>query len=258
MGTALDVAAATRAEAGKLAEVLESAPPGFWGKACCGDWTVDQVVGHLGIVPSTIQGLFQDTLDGIEVEPFDATSEDFQEAQLDLIGEGEPADRVEAVLAAYGAFADFASSVSSDRRLREPAWTPEGVMPLEIGLCIPLNELIVHGWDIRLLLGGPTEPDAGSAELLVPYLARALGAFIAPGTGGRPLALDIGGQSWTLEAGPEGVQVEGGVSAEASLKADPATFLLFVWGRITLDEARARGMDVNREAVRLLNALRPF
>ena len=131
-------------------------------------------------------------------------------------------------------------------------------MPLEIGLCIPLNELIVHGWDIRRLLGGPAEPDAGSAQLLVPYLASALGAFVAPGAVGRPLALDIGGQHWTLEAGPEGVRVAGGADAEASLKADPATFLLFVWGRITLDEARVRGMDVSSEAVPLLGALRPF
>lgn len=257
-----DIAAATRLEAEKLAEILGSAPVGSWGKVCCGNWTVDQVAGHLGIVPSTIQGLFQDTLEGVEIEPFDVTSDDFQEAQLDLIGEGEPTDRLEAVLAAYGAFADFASSIPAER-LEEPVWTPEGVMPLGIGLCIPLNELVVHGWDIRCCLGGPRELDAGSAELLVPYVMRALSAFVAPDALVRPLSLNVSGQHWTLEGGPRGVEVEGGGDPEASLqapslKADPATFVLFAWGRITLDEARVRGMAVNSDGIRLLDALRPF
>jgi uncharacterized protein (TIGR03083 family) len=237
------VAALTRREAEALAEVLEGLSPDQWARPGCGDWTLDQVTGHMGIVPSSVQPWYEAAIAGEEVEPFDLRDPEFQETQLDMIGEAEPEERIEGIRYAYPTCADYLDSLDA-ASLDLPTWTPEGVLPLRIA-----------GLDDRC--------DTEVAVALLPHTMAILpdvlrAARDLPGT----LALVGGERRWTVSPAATGVTVtEGDAPAAATVRLDPRELVLLVWGRISLDEAVSRGATVEGDASlppAVLNQLDPL
>jgi uncharacterized protein (TIGR03083 family) len=256
------VAALTRREAEALAEVLEGLSPDQWARPGCGDWTVDQVTGHMGIVPSSVQPWYEAAIAGEEVEPFDLRDPEFQETQLDMIGEAEPEERIEGIRYAYPTCADYLDSLDA-ASLDLPTWTPEGVLPLRIAARILLNELYLHGFDIRRAAGLDDRCDTEVAVALLPHTMAILpdvlrAARDLPGT----LALVGGERRWTVSPAATGVTVtEGDAPAAATVRLDPRELVLLVWGRISLDEAVSRGATVEGDASlppAVLNQLDPL
>ncbi|TMD95954.1 MAG: maleylpyruvate isomerase family mycothiol-dependent enzyme [Chloroflexi bacterium] len=246
------VAALTRRESESLAGVLEGLTAEQWRLPACGDWTVDQVSGHLGIVPSSVQQWYDAAIEGEEVEPLDMRDPEFQETQLDMIGEADPEDRVAGVRYAYGAAADYVDELGA-ASLDLPTYTPEGMLPLSLAVRISLSELFVHGFDIRRAAGLDDRGDQEVAAAVLPHAAAVLPSFLA---GARdlvaPVELVAGDQSWTLAPSTGGVAVtDGGQGARSTLRLDPGELVLLVWGRITLADALARGGRIDGDAASL-------
>lgn len=256
------VAALTRSESEALAAVLEGLSAEQWQLPACGTWTLDQVTGHLGIVPSSIQGWYEAAVDGEEVEPIDLRDPEFQETQLDMIGEADPEDRIAGVRYAYGTSADYFDELDA-ASLDLPAYTPEGTLPLSLAARIPLSELFVHGFDVRRAAGLDDRGDPAAAAALLPHSMAVLPSFLATVTGlAAPVAVVAGERSWMLAPASAGVSVaEGRGAAGATLRIDPRDLVLLVWGRITLAEALGRGatLEGDRPLVeRLLAQLDPL
>lgn len=241
------VAALTRRESEALAGVLEGLTADQWRLPACGDWTVDQVTGHLGIVPSSVQSWYDAALEGEEVEPLDMRDPEFQETQLDMIGEADPEDRIAGIRFAYGAAADYIDELGA-ASLDLPTYTPEGMLPLSLAARISLSELFVHGFDIRRAAGLDDRGDIEVANAVLPHAAAVIPAFL---TAVRDLAAPVdivaGERRWTVAPSAEGVTLsEGGGST--TLRLDPRDLVLLVWGRITLAEALARGGAIDGDA----------
>ena len=256
------VAALTRRESEALAAVLEGLSAEQWQLPGCGDWSVDQVTGHLGIVPSSVQQWFDAAVDGEEVEPVDMRDPEFQATQLDMIGECDPEDRIAGVRYAYGSAADYLDDLDAGS-LDLPTYTPEGTLPLGLAVRIPLSELFVHGFDVRRAAGLDDRGEPEAAAALLPHALAVLPAFL----GGvrdleAPLALVAGEQRWTVAPAGGGVAVqEGGAGGGTTLRLDPRDLVLLVWGRISLGEALRRGGTVEGDAApveRLLAQLDPL
>ncbi len=256
------VAALTRRESEALATVLEGLSAEQWRLPACGDWSVDQVTGHLGIVPSSVEQWYDAAVAGEEVEPLDMRDPEFQETQLDMIGEADPQDRIDGVRYAYGSAADYLDALDPGS-LGLPTYTPEGMLPLTLAGRISLSELFVHGFDVRRAAGLDDRGDAEVAEALLPHAMAVLPSFLA-GAGDleAPVEVVAGEQRWTLAPASPGVTVEEGAAGGGTrLRIAPADLVLLVWGRITLAEARTRGAGVDGDAAaleRLLAQLDPL
>lgn len=255
------VAALTRRESESLAGVLEGLAPEQWALPGVGDWTIDQVTGHLGIVPSSIQQWYEAAVAGEEVEPIDLRDPEFQETQLDMIGEADPEDRIAGVRYAYGAAADFLAELDSGS-LDAPTYTPEGTLPLVIAARISLSELYVHGFDVRRAAGLDDRGDSEVAAALLPHTMAVFPAFLAGADLAAPLGVVAEERSWTLASGASGVTVtEGAAGGGTVLRIDPRDLVLLVWGRIPLSEALRRGAAIDGDAAaveRLLGHLDPL
>ncbi|HEX3607202.1 MAG TPA: maleylpyruvate isomerase family mycothiol-dependent enzyme [Candidatus Dormibacteraeota bacterium] len=251
------VAALTRSQSESLASVLEGLTAEQWRLACCGDWTVDQVTGHLGIVPSSVEQWYDAAQAGEEVEPVDLRDPEFQETQLDMIGEADPSDRIEGIRYAYAAAADYLDAL--DPATHElPTYTPEGTLPLRLAGRINLSELVVHGVDVRRAAGLDDRVDAEVAQAVLPHTLAVLPAFVTGATGTEAVELRTGDGTWTLT--PAAVE-EGSSGAAATLRIDPGDLVLLTWGRISLAGALERGAVIEGDAAaveRLLGGLDPL
>jgi uncharacterized protein (TIGR03083 family) len=256
------VAALTRRESEALATVLEGLTTEQWQLPGVGDWSVDQVTGHLGIVPSSVEQWFDAAVEGEEVEPIDMRDPEFQETQLDMIGEADPEDRIAGVRYAYGSAADYVAGLDPEH-LGLPTYTPEGILPLALAVRIPLSELFVHGFDVRHAAGLDDRGDADVAVSLLPHALAVLPSFLG-GVGdlAAPVELVAGERRWTVAPAAGGVTVEeGGAGAGTALRIDPRDLVLLVWGRISLPEALERGAAVDGDQAlveRLLAGLDPL
>jgi uncharacterized protein (TIGR03083 family) len=256
------VAALTRRESEALAAILEGLSAEQWQLPGCGDWTVDQVMGHLGIVPSSVQQWYDAAVEGEEVEPLDMRDPEFQETQLDMIGEADPEDRIAGVRYAYGSAADYLDEIDAGN-LGLPTYTPEGMLPLSLAARIPLSELFVHGFDVRRAAGLDDRGDPEVAAALLPHSLSVLPSFLSGVSDlGAAVELVAGEQRWTVAPAAAGVAVEeGGAGGGTSLRLDPRDLVLLVWGRISLAEALQRGAAVEGDAApveRLLAQLDPL
>jgi uncharacterized protein (TIGR03083 family) len=240
------VAALTRRESEALATVLEGLTAEQWRLPACGDWTVDQVSGHLGIVPSSVQQWYDAAIEGEEVEPLDMRDPEFQETQLDMIGEAEPTDRVEGVRYAYGAMADYLAELGAET-LELPTYTPEGMLPLSLAARISLSELFVHGFDIRRAAGLDDRGDAEVAAAVLPHSMAVLPSFLERVRDlAAPVELAVDERRWTLSPSAQGITAtESGGGAGTTLRLDPRDLVLLIWGRIAVADALARGAAID-------------
>jgi uncharacterized protein (TIGR03083 family) len=255
-----EVLAATDMAVRKLVADLETLSPDAWTVAACGAWTVDQTVAHLALGPIAYGAITDQMTEGGVEQLFDVTDPEFAETQLDLMGVAEPQERLDSVVGAFGQFAEAAWDVPAER-LNDLTWTPEGVMPVAAALAIALNELVVHGYEVRLAAGIDPLPPAGDPAALAAFALYACTGLIREG-GWLPVEVALGPAgpvvvSWDTER----AVLQSGVDAAVRLQCSPGVFALLLWGRLTLDQAQAHGLliDGPEAAVEaFIAATRPF
>ena len=243
-------------ESARIGEYLETLSPEAWlTDSACDAWQVSDVVAHMA---GAVERFGTNIVRGAAGDA--SPPQGFPPA-----GEGDMAARLRAnaqvaidfrtslgdgVLPAYNdsrvKFDEFLSGLGEQDR-DKPCYHVAGTISIWTYLNLRITELIVHEWDIRSRL----EPPAVLSPVSLPAIMEMFPVFVVgrlfhPGTGlptptrfrfevtgtvsGSHDIVAGGGQKAVME--PAGQQ-----SPDVTFKCDTQTFVLMVYGRITLDEA---------------------
>ena len=258
MGSVVEKVRLVKEESARIGEYLRTLPPDAWStQSACESWQVRDVVAHLiGAIDmfgaNIARGAAGDA----------SPPEGFPPA-----GEGDMAARLAAnarrAVDLRESFGDDLLKTFNDRRaqfdevlsrLREtdrdkPCYHPAGTISVETYLNLRVTELILHEWDIRSRL----EPAALLSAVSIPTIMEMFPVFVVgrlfnPGSGlsiSVRFRFDLTGPasgSYDIVAGGgEKALMEpaGQVDPQVTFSCDTQTFVLLVYGRITLRQAAA-------------------
>ncbi len=261
MGSVLEKVQLVKEESARIGEYLKTLSPEAWStESACDAWEVQDVVAHLtGAVdrfgPNILRGIGGDGSAPEGMPP---------------AGEGDMAARLRANAQVA---IDFRTSLGSellagynDSRVRfdavfsevkeedkdKPCYHAAGTISVETYLNLRLTELIVHEWDIRSRLEPAPVMSADSLpSIMEMFPVFVVGRLFDPGanmqtsarfrfelTGDVPGSHDIvtgGGQKALMESASD-------KRPDAIFGCDTQTFVLLVYGRLSMEKAVADGL----------------
>lgn len=236
----------------------------------CSDWTIAQVLSHLGSGAELFKAMLDAVIAG---EP--APGREFMPPVWERWNALGPEEQAEEFLAVDGQLIETLENLGD--RLDDLTFTFFGSMQLDaVGfLGMRLSEHAVHTWDVAAAVDPAATVDPESVSLLVDRLpqtaARAGRADAVPGglvlrvvtsTPERQFVLTVDGTvDGAVRLAPEDLTPGGAGDGAASAAAPPApvlrlpaeAFVRLVYGR--LDRAHTPALDA--EAERLVETLRP-
>jgi uncharacterized protein (TIGR03086 family) len=241
METLVDRVALVRAELARLTQALHALPADAWHQpSACTQWQIQDVVAHV----TGAAEFYIDTLSrGLQGDP--APSAGFPAA-----GTVNAAAMSEATLTRLHALLAEVGPHDWER----PCYHPWRLMPVRQFLAMTLQELVLHGWDIRSRVA----PEASLAPESLPALLELIATSrtsgfltwaFCPGprlstpvryrfevTGTVPSRVDI-----VVEGDHVSMGEGGDMSASVTFYCDPETYVLVMYGRRSLEAARAMG-----------------
>jgi uncharacterized protein (TIGR03083 family) len=225
-----------RSDARRIADVLDTAPLDA-RVAACPEWTVSDLVGHLGRV---------------------------HRWALDAVSEGQrpsrsPNDVVRPADASLGAWliegADALADALGVVRDDAPSWNPFGSE--QVAAFWPRrqsHETMVHRWDIEHAAGAttPMPPELASDaidelfEVIVPR-GVARGSITLPAESLHVHCTDVAGEwlLWSDEEGRLGMRREH-AKGDAAMRGPAESLLLALWGRTPVPGGDGDGHDADR------------
>ena len=205
----------------------------------CSGWTAADAVAHLVTGADFYTQVIESGRTGTPGKPWGvANVEEFRVARGDA-GKKLTAAGPAAVLEAFsesGASLQAVLESLKEEELRELAWHPRGLVPIEGWIGMRLIELGVHDWDIRQ----PHEPNAGLSPTVVPALLAVLAdmqtQFLSQRAGddlAGTFGFQAGGASWgiRLHGGTASYLPEAPSDCDACLHADAESMILLTMGR---------------------------
>jgi uncharacterized protein (TIGR03083 family) len=155
--------------------------------------------------------------------------------------------------------------ILDDEDWDKPCFHRRGALPVKAYLGIQLQELALHGWDIRWGLDSAAELWESSLPVLVELVPRWLRTAFTPGLGlptpvlyrfdvSSPVAINedllVNGDAY--EAGPSGPEL-----AAATFRCNTGNYILLMFGRLQVERAVADGrlsMDGSLDQAKNFNA----
>jgi uncharacterized protein (TIGR03083 family) len=263
METLADRVALVQAESARLLQYLHALPADAWSQpSACTQWQIQDVVAHLAgaaefYVDTLTRGLQGDT----------APPEGFPSAgTVNAAAMAEPlahmartkreqlGDQVLATCEAAITRLNALLAGVSPHEWERPCYHPWRLMPVQQFLPMSLQELVLHGWDVRSRLEPETPLAPESLPALLELIATSrtsgfLGWTFRPGaklpapvryrfevTGTRPSRVDI-----VVEGEQAHVAEVGDTTASVTFHCDPETYVLVMYGRLSLEAAHATG-----------------
>ena len=215
----------------------------------CAGWTAADAVAHLVTGADFYTQVIESGRTGTPGKPWGVTNvEEFRVARGDA-GTKLTAAGPAAVLQA---FSDSSAALQAvleslqEEELRELAWHPRGLVPIDGWIGMRLIELGVHDWDIRQ----PHEPNAGLSPTVVPALLAVLPdmqtQFLTQRAGDDfvgTFGFQAGDASWgiRLREGTASYLPEIPPACDACLHADAESMILLTMGRADLEAKQAGG-----------------
>ena len=261
MGSVLETVQLLKEETARVAEYLKKLPAQAWAtQSACDAWQVADVVAHVAGAIDRYGPNISRGAKGDYSVPADATPS------------GSPADRDAVMLANAQKVIDYRVSLGdgildtfNESRLKfdaifaelgeedreKPCFHNAGIISIETYLNLRITELIIHEWDCRSKL----EPGAVVSAESIPSIIEnfpvfAVGRVFDPGlnmqnsarfrfelTGPGAESYDIvagGGQNAIMELASD-------KRPDAIIGCDTQTFVLLVYGRVTLEDQIAVG-----------------
>jgi uncharacterized protein (TIGR03083 family) len=261
METLADRVALVQAESARLLQYLHALPADAWSQpSACTQWQIQDVVAHVAgaaefYVDTLTRGLQGDiappegfpaagTVNAAAMAEPLAQMAHATRAQLgdQVLATCEAAvTRLNALLAGVGAL-----------EWEHPCYHPWRLMPVQQFLPMSLQELVLHGWDIRSRREAETPLAPESLPALVELIATSrTSGFLAwafrPGaqlpapvryrfevTGPQPSRVDI-----VVEGERAHLEAVGDTPASVTFFCNPETYVLVMYGRLSLEAARA-------------------
>lgn len=263
-----------QSESVRFTQYLQALPSDAWRQpSACAQWQIQDVVAHLGgavefYVDTLSRGLQGDTApsEGFPLAgTVNAAAMAEPLAQMAITTREQLGDHVlptfEATLTRLN---NLLAGVGSEAWER-PCYHPWRLMPVRQFLAMTLQELVLHGWDIRSRLTPDASLTTESFPALLELIATSrtsgfLNWAFRPGTklstpvryrfeltDAVPSRMDIvveGDQAHVAEAGD--------TAAAVTFHCDTETYLLVMYGRLSLEEARTLGrlsIEGNQELI---------
>ena len=243
-------------ESDRLADFLSGLDDQAWSlDSACEGWTLGDVVGHLTSGAESWANNITRAVAGDADPPPGQQFLASGERGSHLISQTAIAARqqmgaklLEGYTAAYSRLRQVLSNLSPEDR-DKPCYHRRGPMPLQDYVSLRVQELAVHGWDIRSGLDNSAELGEESLPILVGKVPRWLRTAFLPGQGlptPTRFRFDVSGpvpiKEDVLVTG-DGYQVEpsGGNQPDITFKCNTGNYVLLIFGRLNLDEASATG-----------------
>jgi uncharacterized protein (TIGR03083 family) len=258
MDSVADKVRLVKRESARIGEYLRTLSPSAWStQSACDSWQVRDVVAHMtGAVDMFGANIARGAAgDASPPEGFPPAGQGDMAARLAAnaqraidFRESQGGDLLKAFNDRRAQFDDVLSQLSEPDK-DKPCYHPAGTISVETYLNLRITELIVHEWDIRSRL----EPAAVLSPESLPAIIEMFPVFVVgrlfnPGsrlsitvrfrfelTGPASGSHDIvagGGEKALME--PAGQE-----QPAATFSCDTQTFVLLVYGRVTLKEALA-------------------
>ena len=221
---------ALHASVGRLRRVVGGLEPGqVRQSAYPSEWTIADVLSHLGSGAVILQRRFEDTVGGRQ------SDDQFDQSVWDEWNAKQPEDQAaEALVADAALLVSLESSTDEQRRDFSFAMGPmqfdfDGFVGLR------LSEHVLHTWDVEV----EVDPAVGLAEEAVPVMIDRLG--MVAGFAGKPIGLDaevhveLHGpeRRFTVVLAPDSVRLDvGGPGADPDLVLSAEAFIRLVYGRL--------------------------
>ncbi len=262
MVTLQDRVELVRSETERLQGYLQTLAPDAWGRpSACDGWTVADVVAHVVFVAEfwvdTISRGIQDDASSPkdkppgEAENVPSVDEYFAQrakARREELGE----QLLPAFSAVCGQVNALFAGLGSEVWEKPCAFWRSRTLPVREIIIVGIQELAVHGWDIRSNL----EPSAQLDPTIVPVLLERIPRRPAPwgtefrGNPGQPDRLryrfemtgpGASNQDIVIEGGAGRMEPAGPDAANITIRCDTGTFVLLMYGRLTLESASGDG-----------------
>ncbi|MFF5075988.1 maleylpyruvate isomerase N-terminal domain-containing protein [Actinoplanes sp. NPDC000266] len=248
--------AALRSEHDDLAAAVSAfSPAQIEGPSGASDWTVAQVLSHLGSGAEINLAVLRGGTGEGEV-PGPGFNESVWDRWNALTPEAQATGSIESNAKLVAAF-EALTPDQHDKLAINPGFLPQPI-PLASFAGMRLSEVVHHGWDIRVAADPAAALAAGPADLLAEHLAGGLSFFLGfiakPDAVREPAVVTIAetpysivlneGAHFTREAGTPTATFEGPLEAALRLLAGRLTpphtpTDVKVTGNITLDDLRA-------------------
>lgn len=214
-----------------LDDLVDQLTPEQWAtRSLCPDWTVREVLVHLGAVEHMLLGEPPGSMP--EALPFGKVGDWMQ--SVAPLSDQEVLDRYREVIAARR---DELSAMSDDD-FDLPCMTPVGPGTYGRFMDVRVFDFWVHEQDIRVPLALPGHEDGPAAEMAVAEVERSLGYIIGRKVGladGESITIDLTGpvdRTFHVVVDGRAGQVAALVDPDVTLRADSTTFTLLACGRI--------------------------
>ena len=263
MGSVLEKVQLVKDESARIGVYLKTLKKDAWTtQSACDAWEVQDVVAHLtGAVerfgPNIVRG---------------AAGDSTAPEGMPTAGEGDMAARLRAnaqvaidyreslgseLLATYNdgrvRFDEFLSGLQ-DEDQDKPCYHPAGTITVETYLNLRITELIVHEWDIRSRLERAPVMSAESLPSIIEmFPVFVVGRLFDPGTS-MPTSARFRFELTGVAPGSHDIVAGGGQKAimesasakrpDAIFACDTQTFVLLVYGRLSLEKLMAGGQMV--------------
>ncbi|MGH9071485.1 MAG: maleylpyruvate isomerase family mycothiol-dependent enzyme [Acidimicrobiales bacterium] len=157
-----------------------------------------------------------------------------------------PAEAAAAIQHGAAAFLEATAGAPSSQRLLTPWYGDGESLGMGEATCLLLGEQVMHGFDIAKALGRSWHIPKSDAHLILQAARAMIPKMADPEAIGRTTAtyrLHLGGTSGFVVRCADGalqVQAPGSQRVDCHVAADPVTFLLLGYGRISLWQAIGR------------------
>ena len=244
------------AEASRLQEFLTSLDAQTWASDSTSEgWTIEDVVAHLA---GSAGGWATNITRAVAGDAGPPEGQSFLPTGVRASHPSGAAARESRQKSGPHILDDF---ISGHERLRnvlgtlgdedwdKPCFHRRGVRPIKDYLGIQLQELALHGWDIRWGLDGAAELWPGSLAALVDLVPRWIGIAFAPGLDlpapvryrfdvSNPVAVH---KDLVVDGDAHKTEASNTEDADATFRCDTGNYLLLMFGRLQVERAVADG-----------------
>lgn len=256
-------AALVEAESVRLTEYLKGLPPDAWVQSsACTQWQIQDVVAHMSgaaafYIETITRGLRGDTTPPEGFPSAGSVNAAAMAAPLAQMARDTRAQQGDQVLTTFEAtikqLNDLLTSVGPNAWDR-PCYHPWRLMPVRQFLAMTLQELVLHGWDIRSRLAPDAPLSRESVAALLELIATSntsgfLDWAFCPGprlsapvcyrfdaTGAAGYGVDL-----VVEGDQAHIEKAGDRPSSVTFHCDAETYVLVMYGRLSLEAAQAQG-----------------
>jgi uncharacterized protein (TIGR03083 family) len=244
--------AAISVEAGRLTVLLRETDD-IGRQAASTDWTIAETAAHVSVVLAGFSAAIDGEVQALAPEQY--LDADFptrlaatNAATIAMIDHTDAVRLADLIDAGAQRFLELVAATDPELECATPWYGPDRTRTVDCITALVLGELTVHGHDIATATGRPWPIPAGYAKLIVGTVCPEMSPLVVrpDAARGAPLTYEVrlrgDGPRYVMRVADGAVEVRAaGGPVDCVISADPVTYLLVVYGRMSLGRALLRG-----------------